>query len=647
MASIMINDLIDDCLEFVNKEPALPAPLLPVPTTAQIMAASPLHPEPETAPLAPPAPIPIRIPSSHDDLDEVLRNCKMIMDSVHQGSGVEFLHTEPTAAPPAPLLSVPVAVSEHLQMRGLNALLNLSNARRRMDKFEEVAFESAIASPPLSSEVKEKKDDKKKKKKKKKAAQAAASPFERTGIAFTLGGAPTYDADGFDDHGRHRVHHAVIDGDAKALQEELQKGVDVANTKCRNGSEAMPVHFAALHNRAPLIHLLAAHGANLDAKEYEGLDAEKTALMHAVFRGHHACVHALLERKANHDIQNSAGRTAFDMMLPSASVSSSYHQIQQRIGKMLIEASIKPAPPAPPAPAVNLEKKTIETIAPLERTDPDQKFMDDLADAFLNTLPTAPTLPPPAPPAPAVNLEEKKTDKPVSDLKHNGTPSKSSDRADWILEKVRKEYEECEKKLLDDTLVKYKQRGLERPIDCRGCNPTALTLLHICADTSEYSYLKEITDELEKDRTFTADDVRDLWKALQSDAAQASECGFVYVVTIGGHWFALTQCKNRDGQQRVRLWQSYSNGQTLIYSLANWLDLTSTNEHVVRASQVLRSPMDLTSVKSELLVPLHRLLITTDPSKFATACISLFGSDHGLRIGKVVLEFWVAPMSSK
>ena len=115
-----------------------------------------------------------------------------------------------------------------------------------------------------------------------------------------------YDENGFDKYGQHRIHVAAGEGDLKAVQAELDKGVDVDLATKR--SLSTPLRYAAEGNQTEVMKLLLSRGANVDKADSSG----NTPLILASYHGYEVAVKLLLEHKANTTLKDKKGKTALD-----------------------------------------------------------------------------------------------------------------------------------------------------------------------------------------------------------------------------------------------------------------------------------------------------------------------------------------------
>src|SRR5687767_911251 len=103
-----------------------------------------------------------------------------------------------------------------------------------------------------------------------------------------------YDKDGFSKDGYHRIHRNVLNGDLKAVQEELNNGTDVS-IETRNDYKRTALHHAAVSANNEIVKLLVSKGANLNKLDL----MQDTALMIAARGGYQEIVKTLLAAKAD------------------------------------------------------------------------------------------------------------------------------------------------------------------------------------------------------------------------------------------------------------------------------------------------------------------------------------------------------------
>src|SRR5690242_5844943 len=116
-----------------------------------------------------------------------------------------------------------------------------------------------------------------------------------------------YDKDGFDNDGRHRLHIAAIEGDLKAVQDELKSGTDI-DVESRDGLKRTPLHVAAYCNKPEIVKFLVSKGANLNKQDRN----QDSPLIIATRYGREGVVKILLEAKADATIKGLQGETALE-----------------------------------------------------------------------------------------------------------------------------------------------------------------------------------------------------------------------------------------------------------------------------------------------------------------------------------------------
>src|SRR5690349_18043163 len=77
-----------------------------------------------------------------------------------------------------------------------------------------------------------------------------------------------YDAHGFNADGNLRIHSAAVKGDVKAVQEELERGVDVNIVDKFNLRS--PLFVAAMNNQTEVMTELLIRGADVDKTNCDG-----------------------------------------------------------------------------------------------------------------------------------------------------------------------------------------------------------------------------------------------------------------------------------------------------------------------------------------------------------------------------------------
>jgi len=99
---------------------------------------------------------------------------------------------------------------------------------------------------------------------------------------------------------------AARKGDIKAVKHHLDAGVDV-NLKDEFGKQT-PLHEAATYGHKEVAELLIAKGADVNAKDDDGV----TPLFDAALLGHTAIAELLIEKGADVNAKDMGGKTALD-----------------------------------------------------------------------------------------------------------------------------------------------------------------------------------------------------------------------------------------------------------------------------------------------------------------------------------------------
>lgn len=118
--------------------------------------------------------------------------------------------------------------------------------------------------------------------------------------------ASAYSSDGFT-----ALHYAAFfSGDVDVATALLEAGVEV-DAVARNAQKVTPLHSAVAGRHTAIIHLLLAHGANVNARQQGG----ETALMGAAQNGDEELVAYLLTQGADPNLMTDDGRNAADVAL--------------------------------------------------------------------------------------------------------------------------------------------------------------------------------------------------------------------------------------------------------------------------------------------------------------------------------------------
>src|SRR5687768_5059779 len=121
----------------------------------------------------------------------------------------------------------------------------------------------------------------------------------------------TLDKDGFDKDGRHRIHNAAEEGDVKAIQAELNKGVSV-DLKTKDRAET-PLSWAAMEGHLEAMKMFISRKANVNATD----TFNWTPLICAAYNGKVEAVKLLLEHKADINVWaisgDRQGKTALEI----------------------------------------------------------------------------------------------------------------------------------------------------------------------------------------------------------------------------------------------------------------------------------------------------------------------------------------------
>jgi ankyrin repeat protein len=142
------------------------------------------------------------------------------------------------------------------------------------------------------------------------------------------------------EQGFSKLHSAAMQGDARMAKQLLRQGADVNIRQAE--FQGTPLQYAAAVEHLPVIEVLLAHNADVDARDTQGrtpliwaalkgqtgavrllLDAGAeiaaatntgwTALHYAYSEGHSGTVELLLERGAPADARNKAGKTPAEL----------------------------------------------------------------------------------------------------------------------------------------------------------------------------------------------------------------------------------------------------------------------------------------------------------------------------------------------
>lgn len=190
-----------------------------------------------------------------------------------------------------------------------------------------------------------------------------------------------------DGRGLLPIQHALLAGSAKCAEYLLTHSPDVEDAD--NSFRGSLLHFAAQaeENAAQLVKLLVAKGANVNARDVEGV----TPLIFAASRGDAETVAALVAAGADASVQTAQGG-ARDFI-------EEFPQLEAALaGKLVAKKSPPPPPSAPPTPKKTKAKaKAGRHLSPPYRAQWDASILkaaeDDVAGALADIEALARELP--------------------------------------------------------------------------------------------------------------------------------------------------------------------------------------------------------------------------------------------------------------